>query len=102
MLVRIGTAGAIAALSTAGSPLASSQGPTKIGLPVGTTMTVEAALQALIIESANDVAVMLAEAVAGSHAVFVEQMNATAARLGMTRTIFANANGLTGAGAGDA
>jgi len=76
------------------SPLASSQGPTKIGLTVGTTMTVEAALQALIMESANDVAVMLAEAVAGSHAVFVEQMNATAARLGMTRTIFANANGL--------
>ena len=37
---------------------------------------------------------MLAEAVAGSHAVFVEQMNATAARLGMTRTKFANANGL--------
>ena len=52
------------------------------------------ALQALIIKSANDVAVMLAEAVAGSHEAFVEHMNATAARLGMTRTRFANANGL--------
>ena len=57
-------------------------------------MTVETALQALIIKSANDVAVMLAEAVAGSHEAFVERMNATAARLGMTRTRFVNANGL--------
>ena len=57
-------------------------------------MTVETALQALIIKSANDVAVMLAEAVAGSHEAFVARMNATAARLGMTRTKFANANGL--------
>ena len=57
-------------------------------------MTVEIALAALIIKSANDVAVMLAEAVGGSHEAFVAQMNATAARLGMTRTRFANANGL--------
>ena len=57
-------------------------------------MTVETALQALIVKSANDVAVMLAEAVSGSHEAFVERMNATAARLGMTRTKFANANGL--------
>jgi D-alanyl-D-alanine carboxypeptidase len=73
---------------------ASSQGPTKIGLPAGKTMSVETGLQALILESANDAAVMLAEAVAGSHEAFVEQMNATALRLGMTRTGFANANGL--------
>ena len=52
------------------------------------------ALQALVIHSANDVAVMLAEAVAGTHDAFVSRMNATAARLGMTRTRFANANGL--------
>jgi D-alanyl-D-alanine carboxypeptidase len=76
------------------STLANSQGPTKIGLPVGASMSVEMALQALVIKSANDVAVMLAEAVAGSHEAFVEYMNATAARLGMTRTKFANANGL--------
>ena len=73
---------------------ASSQPPTKVGLAVGAQMTVEKALQALIIQSANDVAVMLAEAVAGSHEAFVERMNATAARLGMTRTKFVNANGL--------
>ena len=76
------------------SEIASLQGPTKLGLPVGNSITVETALQALIIKSANDVAVMLAEAVGGSHESFVAQMNATAARLGMTRTRFANANGL--------
>jgi D-alanyl-D-alanine carboxypeptidase len=45
-------------------------------------------------KSANDVAVMLAEAVAGSHEDFVDYMNGTADRLGMTRTKFGNANGL--------
>src|SRR5262247_479653 len=48
------------------SELANSQPPSKVGLPVGAEMTVETALQALIVKSANDVAVMLAEAVAGS------------------------------------
>jgi D-alanyl-D-alanine carboxypeptidase len=73
---------------------AARQPPTKVGLAVGAQMTVEKALQALIIQSANDVAVMLAESVAGSHEAFVTRMNATAARLGMTRTKFVNANGL--------
>ena len=76
------------------SELANSQPPSKVGLPVGAEMTVETALQALIVKSANDVAVMLAEAVAGSQEAFVEKMNGTALRLGMTRTKFANANGL--------
>ena len=76
------------------SKLANSQGPTKIGLPVGAEITVETALQALIMKSANDVAVMLAEAVSGSHEAFVDYMNGMAGRLGMTRTKFANANGL--------
>ncbi|HZT47653.1 MAG TPA: D-alanyl-D-alanine carboxypeptidase family protein [Hyphomicrobiaceae bacterium] len=76
------------------SELAHSQSPSKIGLPVGAEMTVEKALQTLIVKSANDVAIMLAEAVSGSHEAFVARMNATAARLGMTRTHFANANGL--------
>src|SRR5262252_7571625 len=76
------------------SEFASGQLPSKVGLPVGGEMTVETALQALIVKSANDVAVMLAEAVAGSQEAFVERMNATAARLGMTRTKFVNANGL--------
>jgi D-alanyl-D-alanine carboxypeptidase len=73
---------------------AHSQPPSKVGLPIGGEMTVELGLQALIVKSANDVAVMLAEAVSGSEAAFVERMNATAKRLGMSRTRFANANGL--------
>src|SRR5262245_66643257 len=76
------------------SKLANAQGPTRLGLPVGATITVETALQALIMKSANDVAVMLAEAVSGSHEAFVDYMNGIAGRLGMTRTKFANANGL--------
>src|SRR5215468_8621576 len=76
------------------SELASSQSPSKVGLPIGAEMTVETALQALIVKSANDVAIMLAEAVSRSHEAFIDRMNATAARLAMTRTKFANANGL--------
>ena len=76
------------------SELAYIQPPSKLGLPVGAMMTVEAALQTLIVKSANDVAVMLAEAVSGTQDAFVVRMNATAARLGMTRTKFVNANGL--------
>jgi D-alanyl-D-alanine carboxypeptidase len=63
-------------------------------LPVGSEITVETALQALIVKSANDAAVMLAEAVAGSQEAFAERMNAAAKRVGMTRTNFVNANGL--------
>jgi D-alanyl-D-alanine carboxypeptidase len=76
------------------SELAHSQPPSRLGLPVGTEISVETALQALIVKSANDAAVMLAEAVAGSHEAFVARMNAAAVRLRMTRTKFANANGL--------
>lgn len=76
------------------SELAHTQPPSKIGLPVGAQMTVETALHALIVKSANDVAIMLAEAVAETQDAFVVRMNATAAKLGMTRTKFSNANGL--------
>ena len=70
------------------------QPPSKIGLPVGAQMSVDLALKALIIKSANDVAIMLAEKVAGSEMAFVEMMNQTAQRLGMTQSRFFNANGL--------
>lgn len=76
------------------SEAAHAQPPSKIGLPVGGEMSVDLALQALIVKSANDVAVMLAEAVGGSEQAFVDRMNATAARLGMTETHFVNPNGL--------
>lgn len=70
------------------------QPPSKIGLPVGATLTVENALKSIIVKSANDVTVMLAEAVAGSEHAFVAEMNATAKRLGMSRTVYVNTNGL--------
>jgi len=76
------------------SAICNGQGPTKLGLSVGATLTVKTALEALIMKSANDVAVMLAEAVAGSYEDFIDYMNGTANRLGMTRTKFGNANGL--------
>jgi D-alanyl-D-alanine carboxypeptidase len=76
------------------SAAANAEPPSKIGLPVGQELTVDLALQALIIKSANDVAVMLAEAVGGSEPLFVAKMNETAKRLGMERTNFVNTNGL--------
>jgi len=76
------------------SAAAHAQPPSKIGLAVGGEMTLHLALQSLIIKSANDVAVMLAEAVSGSEDQFVIRMNATAMRLGMTNTNFVNPNGL--------
>ncbi len=76
------------------SEAAHAQPPSKIGLPVGGQMSVELGLQALIVKSANDVAVMLAEAIGGTEQAFVERMNATAQRLGMTNTRYVNANGL--------
>jgi D-alanyl-D-alanine carboxypeptidase len=71
-----------------------SQPPSKLGLPVGSELTVDDGLKALIIKSANDVAIMLAEKVAGDEPAFVARMNETAKRLGMSRTQFFNANGL--------
>jgi D-alanyl-D-alanine carboxypeptidase len=76
------------------SEVAHSQPPSRLGLPVGAEITVETVLHAVIIKSANDGAVMLAEAVAGTQEAFAERMNAAAKRLGMTRTNFVNANGL--------
>lgn len=76
------------------SLVATLQPPSKIGLPVGGELTVDVALQAIIVKSANDVTVMLAEAVAGSETAFVALMNEYAKKLGMTRTYFANTNGL--------
>jgi D-alanyl-D-alanine carboxypeptidase len=73
---------------------ATAQAPSKLGLPVGGQITLETALKVLIVKSANDVAVMVAEAVAGSEDAFVQRMNDTAHKLGMTRTHYANANGL--------
>jgi|GEM_PF-6379 len=59
--------------------------------------TVDQLLHGLIIQSGNDAAVILAEAIAGSEAAFAEQMNREAKRLGLTNTAYTNASGLPGA-----
>ncbi|MEM8540976.1 MAG: D-alanyl-D-alanine carboxypeptidase family protein [Pseudomonadota bacterium] len=68
--------------------------PSKMGYKPGAVMTVENALEMLIVKSANDVAVALGEAVSGSESEFVARMNAEAKRLGMNDTNFVNPNGL--------
>src|SRR4029078_13473039 len=70
------------------------QPPSKAGIQVANRLTVERVPQAVISKSAKNVTVMLAEAISGSEAAFVDRMNATAKRLGMTRTHFVNTNGL--------
>ena len=68
--------------------------PTKLGLPVGTSIPLETAIRVIIVKSANDVAVMVAETVGGSEEAFIDRMNEAAKRLGMTSTQFANPHGL--------
>ncbi|MDQ3770042.1 MAG: D-alanyl-D-alanine carboxypeptidase [Actinomycetota bacterium] len=66
----------------------------QIGLQPGEEMTVRDLLRAVMLESANDAAVTLAEGVAGSEGAFVERMNARAAELGLEDTTFTNPVGL--------
>ena len=66
----------------------------RLGLTAGDTIAVEDAIRALIIQSANDVAVVVAEAIGGTEAAFAIRMTARAAALGMTDTHFDNASGL--------
>src|SRR5437667_3041547 len=70
------------------------QSPVKMGFGVGTVVTVDNALKMLMVKSANDMAVVLAEGVAGSIENFADQMNRHAKRLGMTQTSYVNPNGL--------
>src|SRR3990172_688243 len=76
------------------SKKATEQAPSKLWLKEGEAITLDIALKVLIVKSANDVAVMIAETVGGSEEAFVARMNEAAQRLGMTRTSFANVNGL--------
>jgi D-alanyl-D-alanine carboxypeptidase len=76
------------------SPIAASQAPSKMGLRAGTQVTVDNALKMMLVKSANDMAVVLAEGVGGSVDGFSAQMNETAQQLGMTQTSYVNPNGL--------
>ncbi|MDB5485184.1 MAG: Serine-type D-Ala-D-Ala carboxypeptidase [Tardiphaga sp.] len=73
---------------------ASSQSPTKLGLRPGSTLEVEDAIKALVTRSANDAAVVIAEAIAGDEDDFAKLMTRKARALGMTRTVYRNASGL--------
>ena len=70
------------------------QAPSKLGLRVGTTISVKDAFGVIATKSANDIAVALAEHISGSEAAFAERMTATARRIGMMNTLFRNASGL--------
>jgi D-alanyl-D-alanine carboxypeptidase len=73
---------------------AAAQQPTKMGFKVGTRLTIDNALKMLLVHSANDVAVAIAEGVGGSISGFADMMNANARRLGMSESNFVNPNGL--------
>ncbi|QPC43225.1 D-alanyl-D-alanine carboxypeptidase [Kaustia mangrovi] len=76
------------------SERAHAEPPSKIGIPVGGAVSLDFALTALLVRSANDIAMALAETVGGSEARFVALMNAAARKLGMTGTYYANPHGL--------
>jgi D-alanyl-D-alanine carboxypeptidase len=76
------------------SPNAVAQQPSKMGFRAGTTVTVDNALKMLMVKSANDMAVVLAEGVSGSVDKFSDEMNRASQRLGMTQSSWVNPNGL--------
>ena len=73
---------------------ASVQAPSKLGLAPGQTIAVEDAIRALVTKSANDVAVVVAEAIGGDEDSFARMMTRKARALGMSRTVYVNASGL--------
>src|SRR5436190_9224233 len=73
---------------------ASEQAPTKLGLKPGQTLKVEDAIKGLVTRSANDAAVVVAEALAGDEDEFAKLMTRKARALGMSRTVYKNASGL--------
>ena len=76
------------------SPNARKQPPTRLGLAVGKDLPLRDALKALIMRSANDIAVAIAEALGGDEPSFIKMMNQKAANLGMLHTHFINPHGL--------
>ena len=73
---------------------AARQAPSKLGLRVGSTISLKDAIDIIATKSANDIAVAVAEHISGSEKAFAEKMTATARRLGMARSQFVNATGL--------
>jgi D-alanyl-D-alanine carboxypeptidase len=73
---------------------ASEQAPTKLGLRPGQTIKVEDAIKGLVTRSANDAAVVIAEAIGGDEDDFAKLMTRKARALGMSKTVYRNASGL--------
>nr|WP_277621453.1 D-alanyl-D-alanine carboxypeptidase family protein [Oceaniglobus indicus] len=80
------------------SPHAASEPPSKLGLRAGQRIALKYLIRAAAVKSANDAATALGEALSGSEDAFAKRMTRTAQALGMTRTTFKNAHGLTEAG----
>jgi D-alanyl-D-alanine carboxypeptidase len=76
------------------SQSAAEQSPTKLGLKAGSTIQVEDAIKGIITRSANDAAVVVAEAIAGDEDAFAALMTRKAKTLGMSLTVYKNASGL--------
>lgn len=76
------------------SRYAAARSPSKLGVRPGETISVENAVKAVIVKSANDCATVLAEALAKDEREFAKLMTAKAKKLGMKKTIFKNASGL--------
>jgi len=74
---------------------AASEPPSELGLRAGSRIALRYLVRAAGVRSANDAATAIAEAIEGSEAAFARRMNRTARALGMTRTTFRNAHGLT-------
>jgi D-alanyl-D-alanine carboxypeptidase len=77
---------------------ASAEPPSKLGLKTGQRIALRYLIRGAAVKSANDAATAIGEAISGSEAKFARRMNRTAKQLGMTRTTFKNAHGLTEAG----
>ncbi|MEM1431017.1 MAG: D-alanyl-D-alanine carboxypeptidase family protein [Pseudomonadota bacterium] len=77
------------------SKKAAAEVPSKLGLRAGSRIELRFLIRAAAIKSANDAATAIGEAISGSEAAFARRMNRTAKALGMTRTTFKNAHGLT-------
>jgi D-alanyl-D-alanine carboxypeptidase len=80
------------------SARATGMAPSKLGVKAGQSITVETAIRALVVKSANDVAASVAENLGGSEKAFAQRMTSTARSIGMSRTTFLNASGLPNPG----
>lgn len=93
-LKAVGERGIALTTPLAVSSRATAMPPSKMGFRPGTLITLDNALKILMVKSANDVAVTIAEGVSGSIEAFAEDMNQTAIGLGMRQSHFVNPNGL--------